>query len=357
MTITRRYQQLCRAGPPDERARRLWAAQEARSLGRGGVAAVARAVGVSESTVRRGLRELDRELDPGEELAIGRVRRPGAGRPRIAVRDPGLIEELERLIEPFGHAAEQSPLRWTCKSCAVLAAALRARNHAVADRTVLRLLRAAGYSPQANRQTRDGVRHPDRGGQFEYVSRTASAALSSGALVLSIEVRRPTTNGRGWAQVSITDETASLVTGTILAWWERLGRDRIPVSSSLMVTADWGGQNSERTRAWRSALQAVADHVGLELSVCHFPAGTTRWDGVAHRVLCLLGSGSAFSHEVAISVIGRPAAGAVPPTYVWIGNATEAAVSRRRAVAADVVPAGFGGDWNYRIRPAAPSGV
>ena len=191
LTITARFQRARRLGPLDERGRRLWAAAEARALGRGGIAAVVRATGISESTVRRGLRELER----GVELPAGRSRRPGAGRIPIERREPGLAEDLNRLIEPAGDPAHNSPLRWTSKSGAQLAAGLRARGHRVVDRTVLRLLKSGGFSLQANRLTRDGARHPDRDAQFQYISRTVTAAIAVSQPVISLEVWR---RERGW---------------------------------------------------------------------------------------------------------------------------------------------------------------
>jgi Rhodopirellula transposase DDE domain len=316
-TITARYERLSRASLLDERGRRLWAAMEARSAGRGGIAAVVSATGISESTVRRGLRE----LDLGEELPPARVRRPGAGRTPIAAREPGLLEDLDRLIEPVGHDADRSPLRWTCKSAATLAAALRERDHQVVDRTVLRLLKATGYSLQANRQTSDGARHPDRDAQFEYVNRTVRAAIANSEPVISVGLSRREPEGHQWTQVGITGENAQLTASTILAWWDRLGKQRYPSAKTLTVSADCGGVSSERTRSWRLELQGLSDRAGLELVVCHFPAGTTRWVGVEHRLLNTVGHGrrgGPLSHEVVISLIARPTPGRRMTSYCLI---------------------------------------
>jgi hypothetical protein len=337
-TITARYERLCEAGALDERGRRLWAAGEARAGGRGGVAAVARATGLSESTVRRGLRELARD----EVLVPGRVRRAGAGRTPVAERDPTLIEDLERLIDPVGRGSEQSPLRWTCKSGAKLAAALRERDHRVVDRTVLRLLRARGYSLQGNRQARDDARHPDRNAQFEFVSRTASAAIAASEPMISVELKRR--DQVRWSQIGITSETARLAAGAISRWWERLGTRLYPRPATLTIVADSGELGSDRTRAWTVELQALSDACGLELTICHFPAGTTRWDGVEHRLLSFSPS---LGFEAVITLVGE---GTMPaPTYVWLGGPEQPAAPDANSV--NLLPAVYEGDWNYRIRP------
>ena len=333
-TITARYARLCSKGPVDERTRRLWAAAEARAAGRGGIAAVAKATGISESTIRRGLRELDHD----ERLPPGRVRRPGAGRPPIAKREPGLEEDLDRLIDPADHGSKPSPLRWTSKSGAKLAAGLQERGHRVVERTVLRLLTAKGYSLQANRQTRDGARHPDREAQFEYISRTVIAAIGSSQPVIAVEVYKQGT------QVAVSDETGPLTAGALLAWWDQLGRHRHPDAVALTITADCAGLSAEQGRGWGAGLQTVGDRSGLELVVCHFPAGTTRWEGVGHRLICRERPGprAPADHEVVISLIRWPAPTETTTSFTWLD------LDEYRA--ADTPPST--GGWNYRIQPS-----
>src|SRR5271154_6913910 len=246
----------------NERSRRRWAAAEARSHGRGGIAAVARATGISEGTVRRGLAE----LDAGEELEPERVRRAGAGRPGILEREPGLSEALDALVDPVTRGDPESPLRWTSKSAAKLAQALREMGHDVVDRTVLRLLKAKGYSLQANKKTREGSQHPDRDAQFAHISEIVSAALAAGEPVISVDAKKRELVGdfkavgrefqpkgspvevrghdfkdkqlghaipygvydlatdEGWVNVGIASDTAPFAVNAILDWWEHLGR-------------------------------------------------------------------------------------------------------------------------------------
>ena len=303
----------------NERSRRRWAAAEARSHGLGGIAAVARATGISEGTVRRGLVE----LDAGEELEAERVRRAGAGRPGILEREPGLSEALDALIDPVTRGDPESPLRWTSKSAAKLAQALREMGHQVVDRTVLRLLKAKGYSLQANKKTREGAQHPDRDAQFAHINQTVSEALTAGEPVISVDAKKRELVGdfkavgrefqpkrrpvevrghdfkdkdlghaipygvydlsaeEGWVSVGITSDTASFAVNSIISWWEHLGRARYPDAKTLTITADSGGSNNPRTRLWRLELQRLADTTGLQIRVCHFPPGTSKWNKLA----------------------------------------------------------------------------
>ena len=267
----------------NERSRRRWAAAEARSAGRGGIAAIVRATGIAESTVRRGLEELEHE-----ELEAGRVRRRGAGRPSVLERDPELEKDLDWLIDPVTRGDPESPLRWTSKSGAKLAQALREMGHDVVDRTVLRLLRAKGYSLQANAKTREGAQHPDRDAQFAHINQTVAAAVASGQPAISIDSKKRELVGdfkavgrefkpkgrpvevrthdfkdkdlghaipfgvydlasdEGWVNVGIDANTAEFAVNSILGWWQQLGHQRYPHAKSLTITADCGGANSNR---------------------------------------------------------------------------------------------------------------
>jgi Rhodopirellula transposase DDE domain len=316
--IAERYRLLSAQGVLDERGRRLWAAAEARSAGRGGIAAVVRATGISESTVLRGLAD----LESGELPRPGRVRRH-PGRVPILEREPGLGEDLERLVDPVTRGDPESPLRWTSKSAAKLAAALREMGHDVVDRTVLRLLKAKGYSLQANKKTREGAQQRDRDAQFAHINETVSEAIRAGQPVISVDTKKRALVGdfeavgrefepsgapvevrghdfrderlghaipygvydltadEGWVSVAITRDTAQFAVNTILSWWQHLGRERYPDATSLTITADCGGSNSSRTRLWKTELQRLADETGLQIQVCHFPPGTSKWNKAA----------------------------------------------------------------------------
>jgi transposase len=381
----------------NERSRRRWAAAEARSHGRGGIAAVARATGISEGTVRRGLAE----LDAGGELEPERVRRAGAGRPGILEREPGLSDALDGLIDPVTRGDPESPLRWTSKSAAKLAAALTEMGHQVVDRTVLRLLKVKGYSLQANKKTREGAQHPDRDAQFEHINQTVSEALTAGEPVISVDAKkrelvgdfkavgrefepkgRPVevrghdfkdkdlghaipygvydlTAEEGWVSVGITSDTASFAVNSIISWWEHLGRARYPSAQTLTITADSGGSNNPRTRLWRYELQRLADTIGLSIRVCHFPPGTSKWNKIEHRMFSFVSlnwRGKPLdSLEMIINLIANTSTSTGLKLYAQLDDRTYQRgieITDAQLAAVHITRHTFHGDWNYTITPS-----
>jgi predicted ArsR family transcriptional regulator len=381
----------------NERSRRRWAAAEARSHGRGGIAAVARATGISEGTVRRGLAE----LDVGEELEPERVRRAGAGRPGILEREPGLSEALDALIDPVTRGDPESPLRWTSKSAAKLAQALGEMGHQVVDRTVLRLLKAKGYSLQANKKTREGAQHPDRDAQFEHINQTVSEALTVGEPVISVDAKKRELVGdfkavgrefqpkgepvevrghdfkdkdlghaipygvydlatdEGWVNVGITSDTAPFAVNAILDWWEHVGRDRYPSAQALTITADAGGSNNPRTRLWRYELQRLADTTGLQIRVCHFPPGTSKWNKIEHRMFSFVSlnwRGKPLeSLEVIINLIAATTTSTGLKLYAQLDQRTYERgieITDQQLASVNITRHTFHGDWNYTITPS-----
>jgi hypothetical protein len=394
--IAERYRLLSARGVLDERTRRVWAAAEARSAGYGGVAAVVGATGISESTVLRGLADLDSEERP----AAGNVRRH-PGRTPILEREPGLEEALEQLVDPVTRGDPESPLRWTSKSGAKLAEALRELGHEVVDRTVLRLLRAKGYSLQANQKAREGASHPDRDRQFEHINETVKAAIAAGQPVISVDTKKrelvgdfkaggrefepkgkpvevPThdfkdkrlghaipygvydlTADEGWVSVGITRDTATFAVNAILDWWEHLGKARYPDATALTITADCGGSNSPRTRLWRLEVQPLANQTGLEIVLCHFPPGTSKWNKIEHRLFSFISTNwrgkPLISHEVIINLI----AGTTTTTGLTVYARLDAreyekgvTVTDEQLAAVNITRNPFHGDWNYRIVPS-----
>jgi DDE family transposase len=395
--IAERYRLLSARGVLDERGRRLWAAAEARSAGRGGIAAVVRATGISESTVLRGLADLDSE-EPS--LRAGRVRRH-PGRAPIAEREPGLVEDLERLVDPVTRGDPESPLRWTSKSGAKLAEALRELGHDVVDRTVLRLLKARGYSLQANKKTREGAQHPDRDAQFQHINDTVAAAIAAGEPVISVDTKKreligdfkavgrefhPTgepvevrghdfkdealghaipygvydlTADEGWVAVGITRDTATFAVNTIISWWQHLGKARYPNATTLTITADSGGSNSPRTRLWRVELQRLADTTGLQIRVCHFPPGTSKWNKIEHRMFSFVSlnwRGKPLeSLEVIINLIAGTTTNMGLKIYAQLDDRVYEKgfeVSDDQLAAVNITRHTFHGDWNYTIIPS-----
>jgi hypothetical protein len=306
----------------DERGRRMWAAAEASSHGRGGIAAVVRATAISEATVRRGIAE----VRSGQRAPAGRVRRAGAGRPGIEAREAGLREALLALIEGATRGDPMSPLRWTTRSVAKLTVALQDEGFSVSESTTRRELRGLGFSLQGNRKTHEGADHPDRDAQFEHIAKLTGQALATGQPVISVDTKKKELIGNyknagrelaargtpilvnthdfpdkeqgkavpygiydvgrdeGWVSVGISGDTAQFAVAAIEGWWEHLGHEKYPAATELTITADCGGSNSYRTRLWKTELQRLSDHIGLPIRVAHFPPGTSKWNKIEHRL-------------------------------------------------------------------------
>jgi hypothetical protein len=307
----------------DERGRRLFAAAEARSVGRGGVMAVCRATGLARSTIERGLEDLDQPA-----LPAGRVRRAGSGRRRLTAKDPTLLEDLRRLVEPVTLGDPMRPLLWVSKSHVKLAKALQKMGHTVSPNTVRKLLGQLGYGRRANRKANDGRQHADRDAQFEHINAQVLSFQAENQPVISVDTKKKELVGNytnkgteyrpegeprrtevhdfenkelgkvvpygvydladnsGWVSVGVTSDTAEFAVNAIRSWFDKRGRDLYPTASRLMITADCGGSNGARVRLWKRELQDLADQTGLTISVCHFPPGTSKWNKIEHRLFC-----------------------------------------------------------------------
>jgi hypothetical protein len=385
----------------DERARRIWAAVEARSLGRGGIIRVAEATGLARATIRAGLKQLD--LPPSEDdelLSGGRLRPPGGGRKPVTDHDPDLLRALETLVDPVTRGDPISPLRWTCKSADNLAEGLQGQGHVVSERTVNRLLHDLGYSLQSNRKTIEGKGHPDRDAQFQYINRRVKAFQRQEQPVISVDTKKkelvgPYRNGgrewqpkgkpekvkvhdfidkdlgkaipygvydmaanNGWVSVGVDHDTAEFAVETIRRWWNRMGIRVYPQAKKLLITADGGGSNGSRSRLWKVELQRLADEIGVSISVCHFPPGTSKWNKIEHRMFCHITENwrgrPLVSREVVVNLIGS--------------TKTKAGLEIRSELNSGIYPIArevtdqqmdgllikrekFHGEWNYTIRP------
>jgi hypothetical protein len=384
----------------DERMRRQWAAAEARSYGWGGRFAVSRATGMSPNTIDRGLAELDaREADIGATLPE-RLRKPGAGRRRVVDADPELPTALERLVDPATRGDPMSPLRWTCKSTTQLAGELTRQGHPVSPRTVGRLLRAAGYSLQSNRKTKEGKDHPDRNAQFQHINTSVLAFQNRGQPVISIDTKKKElvgefknggqewqphgepeevlvhdfidkelgkaipygvydiTENQGWVSVGIDHDTARFAAEAIRRWWRKMGSKRHRGAKELLITADGGGSNGSRCRLWKVALQDLANHLEMPIHVRHFPPGTSKWNKIEHRMFCHITQNwrgrPLVSHEVIVNLIANTATSkglkiraeldtGTYPIGIQVDDDELATVKLKRAT--------FHGDWNYCVLP------
>lgn len=383
----------------DERGRRRWAATEALSLGRGGIAAVAQATGLSDRTIRNGIDE----LTCGEERGPGRQRRPGAGRKARADEQPTLLAALEALVEPTSRGDPISPLRWTCKSLANLAEELAQQGFAVSHTTVGHLLKQAGYSLQANRKTREGKDHPDRDAQFAHINRRGAAYRRGGRPAISVDTKKKEILGNkknggreyrpkgkplevdthdfpnpkvgkavpygvydlahneAWVSVGITQDTAEFAVASIAQWWEQLGCQRYTSPSRLLITADSGGSNGNRNRLWKHELQRLADTTGMIIEVCHYPPGTSKWNKIEHRLFCHITRNwrgvPLVTHEVVVNLVSSTRTNAGLEVHCWLD---EKAYLKGRKVSEPEFAAihlrrnKFHGDWNYEILPRPP---
>jgi hypothetical protein len=395
--IRRKYRVV--APELDERRRRQWAAAEARDVGWGGVSLVARATGLSRPTIIAGLRELQLPA-PERAAATQWVRRPGGGRRAVTATDPTLLAALMALIDPATRGDPESPLRWTCKSTAKLADELTRQDHPVSDRTVATLLKDAGYSLQANRKTREGAFHPDRDAQFAYLNACVSRCHQRGRPAISVDTKKKELvgdfknggrewrprgqpaevrvhdfldktlgkaipygvydllNNQGWVSVGIDHDTAEFAVHSIRQWWARMGRRRFPRARTLLITADAGGSNGPRSRLWKRSLQTLADDLGLTLSVCHFPPGTSKWNKIEHRLFSFITQNwrgkPLISHQAIVNLI----AATTTRTGLIVKAAldtnqydTAIQVSDEDVARLHLTPHAFHGDWNYTISP------
>jgi len=377
----------------------LWLGAEARELGSAGVVLVARAVGVAAETVRRGREELDDPAPP----PVGVSRRAGGGRKRAEAHDPELVAALERLVDPESRGDPMSPLRWTCKSTRALAAALREAGHQVSEFVVRRLLTELGYSLQANAKTAEGRQHPDRDAQFRYLNEQVSAHQAEGAAVISVDTKKKEFVGEyknggrewhprgqptevnvydfvdeelgkaipygvddlaantGWVGVGADHDTAAFAVATIGRWWDAVGQPTHPRATKLLITADGGGSNSYRGRLWKTELAALAARTGLQITVCHLPPGTSKWNKIEHRLFSHISMNwrgrPLTSHEVIVETIGATTTRtglsvhaeldqATYPTGIKIPDKQIKALQ----TTGTLVRHTFHGEWNYTLR-------
>jgi hypothetical protein len=377
----------------DERQRRLLAGAQARALGRGGVAMVARATGTGLTTVKKGAAEIDQ----GPEVT-GRVRRPGAGRPTAAQRDPELMAALDALVEPDTRGDPMSPLRWTAKSTRTLAEELTSQGHRVGARTVAELLAGMGYSLQATSKQIEGAQHPDRDAQFRYLNEQARSHLADGQPVISVDTKKKEVVGNlankgrewqpkgtptrvdvhdfpdpkvgkaipfgvydlgadaGWVSVGDDHDTAAFAVATIRRWWQQAGRAAYPTATRLLITADAGGSNSYRSRLWKVELGKLAADTGLAITVCHFPPGTSKWNRIEHRLFAHISMNwrgrPLTSHEAIVDLIGATTTRTGLKVRAELDRGsypTGVKVPDKDLAAVPLQPHDWHGDWNYTV--------
>jgi hypothetical protein len=376
----------------NERQWRLLLGVEAEAIGRGGIAVVARASGASRTTVQAGVKQVR-----AGAVADGRVRAVGAGRPMVENDRPGVVEALEALVSPETRGDPMSPLRWTTKSLNQLVKGLYSAGFVVGRTTVARLLKQAGYRLQATFKTKEGAQHPDRDAQFRHVNAVAEMFLAAGEPVISVDTKKKelvgeyANKGREWqpkgelvavnghdfptgvpkaipygvydvgaddgfVAVGVDHDTAAFAVNAIRSWWYNVGRRRYRGARRLLVTADCGGSNGNRLWAWKARLAELAAETGLEITVCHFPPGTSKWNRVEHRL---------FSF-ISINWRGRPLTDYEVVVQTIAATTTQSGLTVEAVLDTNTYPIGvkvslaeqkavplqrftFHGEWNYRL--------
>ena len=383
----------------DERSRRLFVAAEAKTAGHGGIAAVSRATRMARSTIGRGLKDL-----ANTEALTGRVRRPGCGQPALTVKDPTLLEDLLRVVEPATMGDPERVLFWVSISHAKLATALRAMGHKVAKSSIPKLLTLLKYRRQVNRKTLDGGNHPDRDAQFEHINAAAIAMQAAGQPVISIDTKKKELVGSfknggsdyrpegcpdkvnvhdfvdkelgkaipygvydisanaGCVSVGIDSDTAQFSVNSVRRWLDLMGRERYPEMKQVMIIADGGGSNGSRVRLFKIELQKLADETGLTLQVCHYPPGTSKWNKIEHRLFC----------HITQNWRGRPLTSRMAIVELIAATTTNKGLTVRCELDTRSYPKGikvsdaemtalnikgdiFHPEWNYTISPTAPT--
>src|SRR5258708_618467 len=398
-SVRAKYRKL--RGVMDERVTRLWAAAEAEAIGYGGISTVLKATGISKARIRAGIRDLaEQQKHPTSVPPRGqRVSRPGAGRPALTVKDPTLLSDLDSLVDPVTRGDPDSPLRWTWKSKEKLATELRAMGHKVRATVVGRLLHDLGFSLQVVRKTREGTQSRDGNAQFEHINRTAKDFIKRGQPVVSVDTKKKelvgdsknggrewqregepepvsvhdfidkslgkvipygvydTARNEAWVSVGVDHDTAEFAVATLERWWREMGKKAYPKAKELLVTADGGGSNGPRSHLWRVELQRFADATGLDVSVCHFPPGTSKWNKIEHRLFSQITQNwrgrPLVSRQAAVELIRN--------TTTSSGLRVRARLDKRRYPVGIVVPKAvlrsvrvephrFRGEWNYTLR-------
>ena len=392
--IRRKYNTL--VGDLDERGRRRWAATEAESIGYGGITAVAQATGMSDRTIRNGIKEIRTE----RTVSPGRQRKVGGGRKSLEATQPNLVNAVEALVEPTERGDPESPLRWTCKSLTNLQQELKSQGYSVGRTKIAKILGELGYSLQGNRKTREGKDHPDRDAQFEHIAKRVKAYQRGGRPAVSVDTKKKETLGNkanggreyrpkgsprevdthdfpdkkkgkaipygvydikqneAWVSVGINCDTAEFAVEAIRCWWRELGRKRYRRPTRLLITADCGGSNGHRNRLWKMELQKLADKTGMTIEVCHYPPGTSKWNKIEHRLFCHITRNwrgvPLETHEIVVNLIGSTRTTEGLEVHCWLDEREYKKgrkVTDQELQTVKLKRSTFHGDWNYEILP------
>jgi len=380
----------------NERQQRLLLAAEAKCCGYGGISKVHRASGVSRVRIHQGIKELT-----GKPMPDSRSRMPGGGRKKIQAGQPEILNDLDLLIDPMTRGEPESPLRWTCKSTRQLAAVLRGYGYSVSHQTVADLLKDLGYSLQANAKKIEGSSHKDRDAQFHYINDLSKGYINQNCPVVSVDTKKKELVGNyknhgqewqpkgepqavnvhdfpdkimgkaipygvydidknlGWVNVGIDHDTAEFAVESIKRWWEKMGKPQYDSAPKLLITADSGGSNGRRVKLWKKELQRFANDTGLEITVCHFPPGTSKWNKIEHRLFSYISLNwrgrPLVNYETVVELISstRTRNGLKVESLLDENKyQTKIKVSAKEMAKVNLHRHSFHGEWNYTIKPA-----
>jgi hypothetical protein len=398
-SIKERFERL--KGSLNERARRLFAATEALALGWGGVATVARATGLAPSTIGNGKADVKaQEEATAPALPLDRSRKKGGGRKKLSLKDPSLLSDLERLVDPVTRGDPESGLQWTAKSVKRLAGELVRLGHRVSANTVATLLKGLNYSLQANKKTKEGSSHPDRNAQFEHLNKRVQETILAGNPALSVDTKKKELvgdfknggqelrpkgepeevrvhdfvdpllgranpygvydigNNEAWVSVGIDHDTGEFAVATVRRWWYMMGLPRFGVATEMLITADGGGSNGSRLRLWKVELQALVDEIKIPISVCHFPPGTSKWNKIEHRLFSFITKNwrgkPLITHQVIVELIagtrtkqGLKVRSEIDANKYELGRKIKQEEMDKLNLTRDE----FHGEWNYTLHP------
>lgn len=385
----------------NEKQRRIYLASEAMAIGRGGIADVSRASGISRSVIHAGIKDIT-EGNTDSLSVDAPIRRKGAGRKPITVTQPGITEALERLVCDATFGDPENPLRWTTKSIRNLADELKAEGYQIGYRKVGYLLEEMGYSLQMNQKMKQvGEQHPDRDEQFKHINEKAKAFGAANLPVISIDCKKKELVGsfknvgseytpkkhpvevldhdfplpglgkaapygvydisanEGYVSVGISADTAQFAVATIRSWWYSMGIKRYPTAKQLLITADGGGSNGSRNRLWKTEIQKLANETGLEISVCHFPPGTSKWNKIEHRMFSQISKNWRGKPLESLAVIVNLIAATTTRTGLAIQCQLDSSqypkgikISDKELASVNMIGDAFHPNWNYSILPS-----
>ena len=380
----------------NEKSKRLWCAAEAKVLGHGGIAIVSNATKISRTTISTGLKELEQ----GDKIDMSRLRKEGGGRKKVTEKQPGLINAIEQLLEPYVRGEPESPLLWTSKSLRKLSRELQEKKYHVSHKVLGQILKEHGFSLQSNKKTYEGKNHPDRDEQFKYIHKKVVDFQSENNPVISVDAKKKElvgnfknegrewsktkeppkvnaydflsqaegkaipygiydlTENKGWVNIGIDRDTAEFAVESIKRWWISMGSKVYPKATKLLITADGGGSNGSRNRLWKKEIQKFANQINKEIYICHFPPATSKWNKIEHRLFSYISQNwrgkPLISYGLIVSLIASTTTDKGLEVKCEIDNnsyekgikVTELEMSQ-----INIDRAEFHGDWNYTIKP------